>query len=64
MHAQKWDEISTYLQMRKSPVPYQHIAEICFVTNKDITLRALLKISNTDERVTQLVEMKFLEEAV
>ena len=63
--AGKWEEVTHFIQMKKTPVTYSFLAEIC-VDHKKIPLavEAIKKISDYDEKIPMLIDIEQWRDAI
>ena len=52
-----WEDIREFIRMKKPPVTFSYLAEICHDNaNDDLALEAIKKISDYDEKITMLID--------
>ena len=56
--AQQWDDIKQFISMKKPPVTYAFLAEVCTEFGKvPYAVEAIKKITDYDEKITMLIDI-------
>jgi ATP-dependent helicase/DNAse subunit B len=63
--AQQWDDIKEFIKMKKPPVTYSFLAEVCHEFGKvPFAVEAIKKISDYDEKITMLIDIGQWRDAI
>lgn len=63
--ASKWDDVVHFINMKKSPVTYSFLAEICIEHGKvPLAVEAIKKISDYDEKIPMLIDIGQWRDAI
>ena len=63
--AGQWDDIKEFIKMKKPPVAYSFLAEVCNEFGKvPFAVDAIKKISDYDEKITMLIEIGQWRDAI
>lgn len=61
----KWEVVKEYIQMKKPPVTYQFLVDVCMEQGKkDFARDAALKITDYDEKIPILIDIEYWREAI
>jgi hypothetical protein len=57
--AGNWDDLAYFIQMKKTPVSYAFLAELCIEYDRiPLAVEAIKKISDYDEKIPMLIDIK------
>lgn len=60
-----WDDVAAFVQMKKPPIPYQFMAEICNeYGNIPLAVESIRKINDTDEKILMFIDIQQWREAI
>lgn len=61
----QWDDVVHFIHMKKPPVPYSFLAEICIDHGKvPFAVEAIKKISDYDEKIPMLIDIGQWRDAI
>ena len=55
--SRNWEDVASFISMKKPPVPFAYLAEICHeYGNVPLTVEAIKKIQDYDEKIPMLMD--------
>ena len=61
----QWEAVTEYIKMKKPPVTYAFLAEVCAEGGKlPLATEAIRKITDADEKIPKLIEIQQWREAI
>ena len=63
--ARNWDDVAAFVTMKKCPIPYAYLAEICYeFGNIPLAVESIRKITDYDEKIPMLIDIAQWREAI
>lgn len=63
--ADNWNDLQYFIEMKKSPITYSFLAELCIEHGKvPLAVEAIKKISDYDEKIPMLIDIAQWREAI
>ena len=63
--AKEWNDVNTYIQMKKPPCPLAAIGELCDeFKNKELATEAFRRVDDKELRIELLIDFEYWKEAI